>query len=101
MFDAWRKAHPDWLVVENGDDLFGQRNAMAIIRVPEIQFDGWKVGPVWFTRRPDKAFHEMMASLMDLKPEGAVGANALSSFRVTLDYANETVWFECVKDCRK
>lgn len=101
MFEAWKKAHPDWVVVENGDDLLGQRLVMPIIRVPEIQLDEWKVGPVWFTRRPDSAFHDMMAELMDLKPEGAVGGNAFSSMRVTIDYPRQTVWFECLKDCRK
>jgi hypothetical protein len=101
IFDAWHKQHPEWLVVENGDDLIGPGSVMPIIRVPEVKLGGWKVGPVWFTRRPDDAFHKMMASLMDVKPEGAIGANAFSSMRVTLDYPHETVWFECMRECRR
>jgi hypothetical protein len=41
----------------------------------------------------------MMASLMDKKPEGAVGANILRPFRIALDYPGETAWLQCVRDC--
>jgi hypothetical protein len=100
-FERWKKAHADWTVVENGDELFGKGKSMRIIRVPEVQIAGWKVEPVWFTRRADSNFHEMMASMMDEKPEGTVGANILSAFRMTLDYPNATASFECEKVCRK
>lgn len=96
--DAWRKKHPDWTVVEQGDDLV-PRNIFPIIRVPAVQIAGWEVGPVWFTERPDSAFHSMMASLMDRPPEGAVGANIFEHFRMTIDYPHKDAWFECVSGC--
>lgn len=96
--DVWRKKHPDWTVIEQGDDLFPQK-VFPVIRVPEVQIAGWEVGPVWFTERPDSAFHSMMASLMDRPPEGAVGANILEHFRVTIDYPHKDAWFECVSGC--
>jgi len=96
--DAWRKKHPDWTVVEQGDDLF-PRVVFPVIRVPAVQIAGWEVGPVWFTERPDNAFHSMMASLMDRPPEGAVGANIFEHFRMTIDYPHKDAWFECVSGC--
>ncbi|OOG43667.1 hypothetical protein [Rhodanobacter sp. C05] len=96
--DVWRKKHPDWMVIEQGDDLIPQK-VFPIIRVPKVQIAGWEVGPVWFTERPDSAFHDMMASLMDRPPEGAVGANILEHFRMTIDYPHRDAWFECVSDC--
>ena len=100
-FDRWKNEHPDWTVVDKGDELFGNGKDMAIIRVPEVEIAGWKVGPVWFTRRADSNFHEMMAQMMDKKPEGAVGANILDAFKLTVDYPKETAIFDCVTGCRK
>jgi hypothetical protein len=54
---------------------------------------------VWFTERPDRAFHGMMASIMDAAPEGAIGANVLGRFRMTIDYPHATAWFRCAGDC--
>lgn len=97
--DAWRKKHPDWVVIEQGDDLFPKR-VFPIIRVPKVQIAGWELGPIWFTERPDSAFHGMMASLMDRSPDGAVGANIFEHFRMTIDYPQRTAWFECVSACK-
>lgn len=95
---AWRKKHPEWTVIEQGDNLFPQ-HPVPIIRVPKVQIAGWEVGAVWFTERPDDAFHGMMAALMDRPPEGAVGANIFEHFRMTIDYPHKDAWFECVSDC--
>lgn len=96
--DAWRKKHPDWTVIEQGDDL-NPRKVSPIIRVPKVRIAGWEVGPVWFTERPDSAFHDMMASMMDRPPEGAVGANIFEHFRMTIDYPHRNAWFECLVGC--
>lgn len=93
----WRGHHPDWKVIENGDELFGQFT--RTIRVPNLEIAGWSVGPVWFIERPDGAFHSMMASLMDEAPEGAVGGNVLEHFRLTIDYKRRTAWFQCASRC--
>lgn len=91
---AWHARHPEWRYIARGDDLF-PRNVAAVIEVPEIGIAGQTVGPVWFTQRPDQAFHGMMAELMDMPPEGAVGGNVLENFRMTLDYPHARAWFFC------
>lgn len=97
VFERWREKHPDWKVLENGDALFS--TFPRTIRVPHVEIAGWNIGPVWFIERPDKAFHGMMAELMDKPPEGAVGANMLAHFRMTIDYPKRTASFECVDGC--
>jgi hypothetical protein len=93
----WIAKHPDWLVIEKGDVLLSKFGRM--IRVPELDIAGWRVGPVWFIERPDQAFHSMMASLMDRPPEGAIGANVLERFSLTLDYKRREAWFQCPSGC--
>lgn len=44
--EAWHRAHPDWLVVADGDDLFAPRLRARLIRVPHVEIAGWSVGPV-------------------------------------------------------
>ena len=86
-----RKNNPDWLTVEGGDRMGNH----PIIRVPEIEIAGKKIGPIWFARRPDSAYDEFMASYMDCKCAGAIGGPALQSFKsITLDYPGKTAWFE-------
>jgi len=55
---------------------------------------GRKVGPVWFTRRPDRAFDEFMSSLMDAPVVGALGGSGLRTFRITVDSAQGVAVFE-------
>lgn len=96
-FRQWIARHPDWLVLEKGDALFPSFGRM--IRVPELEVAGWRLGPVWFIERPDKAFHSMMASLMDEPPEGAIGGNVLERFRLTINYKDSEAWFQCESGC--
>lgn len=97
--ERWHQAHPAWTMVEDGDDLMAPRFKARLIEVPAVEIAGWSVGPVWFTERPDQAFHGMMASLMDASPEGAIGANVLARFSMTIDYPHATAWFRCAGDC--
>ena len=90
VFDAWRKAHPDWPVVEKAE----VRTGADMIRVPVIVVAGQKVGPVWFTRRPDKAFDEFMSSMMDAPVVGALGGSGLRYFRISVDYGRGLAVFE-------
>lgn len=99
MLERWHKAHPEWTIVEDGDDLMAPRFKARLIEVPVVEIAGWSVGPVWFTERPDRAFHGMMASLMDASPEGAIGANVLARFRLTIDYPHAAAWFTCAGNC--
>lgn len=91
VFDRWREKHPDWRVIERAED---NRGAAPIIEVPEIVIAGHRVGPVWFTRRPDPNFHEFMSKFMDRRVEGALGGSAFRYFRITADYPGARALFE-------
>jgi len=97
--EGWHAAHPDWPIVEKGDAIFAPNFIARAIRVPAVDVAGWPVGPVWFVERPDSAFRQMMSSMTDRPVEGALGGNALTHFRMTLDYARATAYFECLRDC--
>ena len=84
VFARWRERHPSWRVVEKADQMMKE----AMIEVPQVEIGGSTVGPVWFTRRADKNFHEYMSSMMDRRIEGALGGSALQYLRVTVDYPN-------------
>jgi hypothetical protein len=86
----WRTRHSDWRVIEDADL---NRSGMAMIEVPRIAVAGHTVGPVWFTERPDRNFHEYMSQFMDQRVEGALGGSALQYFRVTADYPRAVAGF--------
>jgi hypothetical protein len=94
VFDRWTQSHPDWPVVEAADTVVNQE---PMIRVPEVEIAGHKVGPVWFTRRADRNFHEFMSSKMDTKVEGALGGSVFRYFRMTVDCPNALARFERVE----
>jgi hypothetical protein len=92
VFDRWRKAHPEWRVIEAAD---ANMSGAPLIEVPKVRIAGHDIGPVWFTSRPDENFREYMAELMDKASDGAIGGTALKYFqRVTVDWANGTAVFE-------
>lgn len=95
VFQAWRKAHPHWRVIEHAQAGSGS----AMIEVPQLDIAGFTVGPVWFTHRPNANFHDMMSSMMDEQVEGAVGGNAFHHFVMTVDYPEAIAYFRCVVDC--
>jgi len=90
IFGRWHQRHPDWRVIPDAESFTGA----PMIEVPAVEVGGYTVGPVWFTQRPDKAFHEFMSQWMDHRVEGALGGSALGYFRVTLDYPSATAAFE-------
>ncbi|HEX5123355.1 MAG TPA: hypothetical protein VFV97_08905 [Rhodanobacteraceae bacterium] len=96
-FSAWKKKHPDWRVIEAAQD----KTNSAMIEVPLVEIGGANVGPVWFTWRPDKNFHDYMSGMMDGKVEGAIGGNALSHFVMTVDYPGGAAYFRCARDCSR
>ena len=89
-FDDWTRRHPDWRVIPQADEY----QTEPMIRVPSVKVGGWEVGPVWFTRRADKNFHEFMSRFMDQTIEGALGGNVLRTFRLTIDYPGAAAYFE-------
>ena len=84
----WRERHPDWPWLARGD------GEAAMIQVPGIEVAGHAVGPVWFSERPDSAFHGFMAQWMDQAVDGALGGNAFRDFRITVDYPSAAATFE-------
>src|SRR6266481_823375 len=84
ILDRWHTKHPDWKMVENADGVFGS----TMIEVPIVTVAGYRVGPVWFTARPDRQFDEWMSQWMDKKIHGALGGSAFQYFRITVDYPN-------------
>lgn len=83
VFDRWREHHPDWLVLE---DISKYQGGTPLIRVPEVTIAGHTVGPVWFERRPDRAFRKRMAKSMDQPVDGALGGSLFQYFRITVNY---------------
>ncbi|RDS81888.1 hypothetical protein [Dyella psychrodurans] len=96
LIDRWHARHPQWPLVENGDDLIPHAR---LIRVPEIQIAGWSIGPVWFTERADRNI-EGLASYMSGPVQGSAGANIYQHFIMTLDYKEGKAYFACATGCR-
>ncbi|MEZ4423380.1 MAG: hypothetical protein R3E98_08230 [Gemmatimonadota bacterium] len=90
VLDRWLTRHPDWAWIPDGDrNVAGSR----LVRVPVVRVAGFETGPVWFTERPDRNFREYMAQFMDRPVDGALGGNALRTFRVTVDYPGAHAFF--------
>lgn len=100
QLERWHAEHPEWRLIGHADRLAMKGKAMRAIEVPHIEIAGWRVGPVWFTERPDSNFHDEMSSGMDKRVEGAVGGNVFRQFQVTLDYPRATAWFRCKRNCQ-
>lgn len=90
LFDRWQQEQTQWRFLERGDKNVG---GQPMIEVPSVTVAGLNSGPVWFTRRPDRNFHEWMSSMMDRKVEGALGGSLFQYFRVTVDYPNAVAYF--------
>jgi hypothetical protein len=71
-----------------------------MIEVPEVIIAGYKVGPVWFTHRENRNFHDFMSSFMDARVDGALGGNAFRHFIMTVDYPGAAAYFRCIAGCR-
>lgn len=90
IFNQWKEKHPEWKIISGGDR-FGNHD---LILAPVIEIAGKKVGPVWFAKRPNKSYDEMMSQYMDCKCAGAIGGNVLKYFEIMLDYPKKTAWFK-------
>jgi len=80
-FEQWHERHPDWPILSNAERGRGSR----MIRVPLIEVAGQRIGPVWFTERPDASFRRM-SQWTDRAVEGALGGSAWRYATVVLDY---------------
>ena len=64
------------------------------IEVPSMRIAGHTVGPVWFVKRSNRAYDEMMSDMTDKPILAAIGGEAMRQFRVTLDYPRQRATFE-------
>ena len=83
IFDRWRARHPGWRVIENADENY---RGAPMIEVPEVTIAGHTVGPVWFTRREAREFHDWLSQWTDRRVDGALGGSLFRYFTVTVDY---------------
>lgn len=83
VFERWHREHPDWRVLEGAGTLGG---GQPMIRVPAVELGELAVGPVWFTRRPDRGFQRVLGKWMDRPVQGALGGSALRHLRMTISY---------------
>ncbi len=89
-WERWRAAHPEWRVIPAGE----VRMKADLIEVPVLTIAGYDVGPVWFAKRPDRVYTNMMNPMMTAPIEASLGGAAFRTFRMTLDYPNQRVTFE-------
>lgn len=91
-FDRLAVAHPSWRVIPYADST--THPPEPILRVPSVEVAGFSTGPIWFTRRADHNFRKWMSQWTDRPIDGALGGNALQTFRVHLDYIRSEAVFE-------
>ncbi|HWA59220.1 MAG TPA: hypothetical protein VG692_18350 [Gemmatimonadales bacterium] len=89
VFRRWQEKHRDWRVIERAE----QGTHAAMIEVPRVTVGGAEVGPVWFTMRPDRAFHSYMAQWTDRPLDGALGGSAFRTLAVVIDYPRSRAAF--------
>jgi hypothetical protein len=85
----WQSEHPDWpasLAAVGPGNVSGHpaEARIPMVRVPAVRWAGFTMPSVAFAWRGDA----------DLGSDGALGAGALSPFRIELDYAGKTVRLE-------
>ena len=90
-FEKWRKQHPNWRVLENGEGVTGQ--VYPMIEVPSIRVADMSIGPVWFAERFDDDFHNTMSDVLGVPADGALGGSGLKYFRIILDYPAGNAYF--------
>ena len=89
LFERWHREHPGWRVIRMAQTGTGA----AMIEVPRVRVAGLRVGPVWFTERPDANFLKVMSSMTSAPVYGSLGGNALRDLRMTIDYPRARTWF--------
>jgi hypothetical protein len=98
LFGSLAAAHPDWPQMTGGvgpANLWGadEETKWKVMRVDRVQY-----GPLFLTNVPfvsfPKAFMDFFAKRAGIPTVGLLGADALLNYRVGLDYAHSTVYFD-------
>lgn len=87
IFRHWQAENPNWRIIDEADRTL----KMPMIEVPRVVIADCAVGPVWFTMRPEKNFHDYMSQWMDRQVDGALGGSALQYLNFVVDYPNAKV----------
>jgi hypothetical protein len=98
LFDKLSAAHPDWPHMTGA---VGPANLGGLADEPKwklMRVDRLQFGPLFFTNVPAVDFPEDRRSLFEkragIPTAGLLGANTLLNYRVGLDYAHSTVYFD-------
>jgi hypothetical protein len=98
LFTNLAMAHPDWpqmIGAVASANMWGadEETKWKVMRVDRVQY-----GPLFLTSVPfvafPKAFMDFFAKRAGTPTAGLLGANALLNYRVGLDYAHATVYFD-------
>jgi hypothetical protein len=98
LFGALAAAHPDWPQMTGAvasANMWGadEETKWKVMRVDRVQY-----GPLYLTNVPfvsfPKAFMDFFAKRAGIPTAGLLGADALQNYRVGLDYAHSTVYFD-------
>ena len=101
MIHKFESDHPDWPTVEGAvgaANIWGWKgeDKLTLIRLPQLQF-----GPVAMTNVAvadfPQDFMAHYAKRAGIETAGLLGGNALSPYRVGIDYANKAVYLEKVQ----
>jgi hypothetical protein len=98
LLSKWRKAHPQWPHMTGAvgpANMWGMKDEAGweLLRLPEIQYGGLTLQNIVVAPFPAKEldWFEKRAGVTTI---GLIGADALLNYRVGLDYAHSTAYFE-------
>jgi hypothetical protein len=94
--------HPDWPQVKGAAgvaNMIGNQDpGLPLMRLPNIACGDVAFSDVLAVGRKPGTFETMMTDMMIGPVIGALAGNALKHFRVEIDYANQTTYFERLTD---
>jgi hypothetical protein len=98
LLSKWQKAHPRWPHMTGAvgpANMWGMKEEAGweMLRVPQVQYGGLTLKDVVVAPFPAKEldWFEKRAGISTI---GLIGADALLNYRVGLDYAHSTIYFE-------
>jgi len=91
---AWGDQHPEWPRHEGaaGDAATLGGQALETMFVPSAHWASHEIRPFGVVSQQEGVFERGMSRMMTAPIIGALGGNALSHFRIELDYAKQTAY---------
>jgi hypothetical protein len=98
LFDKLSAAHPDWPHMTGAVGPANMRGLPEELKWKLMRVDRVQYGPLYLTGVPFVDFPEEAMTFFKMRvgvpTAGLLGANALMNYRVGLDYAHSTVYFD-------